>query len=156
MTVSMSSAVLGTVTLAAGHDPEAAWPDIRDLGRAGGLAPLPAARLAFAVTTLAGLRDGPAMVEIAGVDDPCGRRVKATIHGGQADSAVASPGRAETSRRPVSATGAVTWILTVKVTDDAMTDDPAWVALDLSVAGEDSRELLVAVLAAAARDASRA
>jgi CheY-like chemotaxis protein len=155
MTDTRSPTLLGTVTLAAGHDPEAAWPDIRDLGRAGGLAPGPAARFACAVTILAGLRCGPAMVVIAELDDACGRQVTATIHGGRVDSALASPGPAETSRRPATATGTVRWVLTVRVTDGVMTDDPAWLALDLT-GGPDSRDLLPAMLAEAARHASRA
>jgi signal transduction histidine kinase len=162
MTDSVSPAVLGmvmlgTVTLPAGHDPETAWPDIRDLGRAGGLAPLPAARLAVAVMTLAGGRLGPTVAEIAGVDDACGRQVVATVHGGNAISASALLGLVDTSRRSISAAGIVTWVLTVHVTDDEGTDGLAWAALNVAASlCQDSRDLLVAALAALARQASRA
>jgi signal transduction histidine kinase len=167
MTDSVSSAVLaavrlgtvtlGTVTLAAGDDPETAWPDIRDMGRAGGLAPLPAARLAVAVMTLAGRRGGPTVVEITGVDDACGRQVAATIHGGSAISASALLGLIDTSRRSISAAGVVTWVLTVNVTDDEGTDGLAWAALNVAASlCQDSRDLLVAALAALARQESRA
>jgi signal transduction histidine kinase/DNA-binding response OmpR family regulator len=155
-TGSASRVVLGTLTLDAADDPEEAWPDVRDLGRSGGLAPLPAARLAVAVTTLVGRRD-PTVIEIAQVDDAHGRHVMATIHGGNASSASAPPGLVDTSRRSISADGNVTWELTSKVTDDAMTGAPAWAALNVAAAhSQDSQELLIAVLAAVARQASRA
>jgi signal transduction histidine kinase/DNA-binding response OmpR family regulator len=155
-TGSASRVVLGTLTLDAAGDPEEAWPDVRDLGRSGGLAPLPAARLAVAVTTLVGRRD-PTVVEIARVEDADGRCVTATIHGGNASSASAPPGLVDTSRRSISADGTVSWELTSKVTDDAMTGAPAWAALNVAAAhSQDSQELLIAVLAAVARQASRA
>jgi signal transduction histidine kinase/DNA-binding response OmpR family regulator len=155
VTATTSPVVLGTLTLAAGDDPETAWSDVRDLGRSGGLAPLPAARLAVAVATLAGRRD-PTVVEIAQVDEASGRSVMATIHGGNASSVSAPPGLVDTSRRCISA-GTVTWELTSKVTDDAMTSAPAWAALNVAAAhSQDSQELLIAVLAAVARQASRA
>lgn len=155
-TASASRVVLGTLTLDAADDPEEAWPDVRDLGRSGGLAPLPAARLAVAVTTLVGRRD-PTVVEIAQVDDADGRYVTVTIHGGNASSASAPPGLVDTSRRSISADGIVSWELTSKVTDDAMTGAPAWAALNVAAAhSQDSQELLIAVLAAVARQASRA
>ena len=155
-TGSASRVVLGTLTLDPADDPEEAWPDVRDLGRSGGLAPLPAARLAVAVTTLVGRRD-PTVVEIAQVDDADGRYVTATIHGGNASSASAPPGLVDTSRRSISADGTVSWELTSKVADDAMTGAPAWAALNVAAAhSQDSQELLIAVLAAVARQASRA
>ncbi len=154
MTDSMTPVILGTLTLAAGDDPEAAWPDVRDLGRSGGLAPLPAARLAVAVTALAGPRD-PTVIEISQVDDASGRHVMATIHGGNASSVSAPPGLVDVHRRSISA-GTVTWELTSKVTDNAMVSGPAWAALDVAAAhSQDSQELLIAMLAAVARQASR-
>jgi signal transduction histidine kinase len=146
----------GTTTLDPGDDPELAWPHIRDLGRAGGLAALPAARLAIAVTTMVGQRRGPTVVDIVRVEDAHGAHVKATIHGGNASSDSAPPGLVDSSRRHISSTGTVTWVLTVNVRDDVVTD-PALAALDVAAARSmDTRELLLAVLAAVARQASRA
>jgi signal transduction histidine kinase len=157
VTADTSLAVPAAITLAPGDDPETAWPQIRDLGRAGGLAPLPAARLAVAVTTLVGRRHGPAVIEITQVSDARGRFVRARIQGGNASSTSAPPGLVDTSRRRISAAGSVTWVLTVKLTDDVVTGDPAASALNAAAARSlDTRELLVAVLAAVARQAGRA
>jgi CheY-like chemotaxis protein len=147
-----ASAAPGMITLEPGDDPETAWSRLRDLGRASGLAPLRAARLALAVTTVVGQRCGPTVVEIARVDDAQGAHVEATIDGGNATPSPASSGLVDASRRHLSAARTVTWILPVNVTEDAATDDPAWAELnDAAARSPDTRRLLLAVLAAVAR-----
>ena len=142
----------GMITLDPGDDPETAWSRLRDLGRASGLAPLRAARLALAVTTVVGQRCGPTVVEIARVDDAQGAHVEATIDGGNATPSSAPPGLVDASRRHLSAARTVTWILPVNVTEDAATDDPAWAELnDAAARSPDTRRLLLALLAAVAR-----
>jgi hypothetical protein len=145
-----ASAAPGMITLEPGDDLETAWSRLRDLGRASGLAPLRAARLALAVTTMVGRRCGPTVVEIARVDDAQGAHVEATIDGGNA--APAPPGLVDASRRPLSAARSITWILPVNVTEDAATYDPAWAELnDAAARSPDTRQLLLALLAAVAR-----
>jgi len=157
MTDSTASAVTGTITLDPGDDPQAAWPRICDLGRASGLRPLRAARLALAVTSVVGQSHGPIVVEIARVQGAHSAHVAATIHAGNASLASAPPGLVDTSRRDVSAAGTVTRVLTVNIEEDAVTGDPPSVALSVAAAQSPAtRQLLVAVLAAVPRQASRA
>ncbi len=121
-----ASVLPGTIMLDPGDDPETAWPRIRDLGRAGGLGPLPAARLALAVSIGIGRQHGAAVIQIARVDDAHGSHVDATIHGGRASLASAPPGLVDVSRQHISAGGTVTQILRVNVNADAVNEDPAW------------------------------
>src|SRR5260370_23527170 len=120
----IGSAVPGMIILEPGDDPETAWSRLRDLGRASGLAPLRAARLALAVTAAVGQRCGPTVVEIARVDDAQGAHVEATIDGGNATPSLAPPGLVDASHQHLSAPRAVTWILPATATQDAAPDAP--------------------------------
>src|SRR5260370_41798220 len=99
----IASAAPGMITIEPGDDPERACSRLRDLGRASGLAPLRAARLALAVTAVVGQRCGPTVVEIARVDDAQGTHVEATIDGGNTTPSSAPPGLLDASRRHLSA-----------------------------------------------------
>jgi len=147
-----TSAAPAMITLEPGDDPETAWACLRDLGRASGLAPVRAARLALVVTTVAGQRCGPTQVEIARVEDAQGAHVEATIDGANATPSPAPPGLVDAGRRPISAARTVTWILPIDITEDTATYDPAWAELnDAAARSPDTRQLLLAVLAAVAR-----
>jgi hypothetical protein len=147
-----ASAASGMIKIEPGDDQETAWSRLRDLGRASGLAPLRAARLALSVTAVVGQWCGPTVVEIARVDDAQGAHVEATMYGGNATPSSAPPGLVDASRRPLSAARTITWILPVDATEDAATDDPAWAELnDAAARSPDTRQLLLAVLAAVAR-----
>ena len=156
MTDIIGSSLLGTVVLDPCDDPELAWPRIRDLGRAGGLAPLPAVRLALAVMTVVGQPHGPAVVEVARIDDARGRHVEAAIHGEETSTTPAPAGLVDARRRHVSAAGPVSWVLTANVSEDAVTGDPSSAALSGAAdGGADTRQLRLAVLAAVPRQARR-
>ncbi|OLE22422.1 MAG: hypothetical protein AUG44_24885 [Actinobacteria bacterium 13_1_20CM_3_71_11] len=117
----------------------------------GGLAPLPAARLALAAVDLIGAGRG-ATVEVAALPG----RTELVVRGGAGNPTVIPAGLVDDCRRRESAAGGIEHVLAIDTPEPSRPAEPELVALrDTAAQGFDQRRLLAAALATVERQAAR-
>jgi signal transduction histidine kinase/DNA-binding response OmpR family regulator len=151
-----TATVLGTVTVGSHDHVDTGWSRVRDLAQTGGLAPLPAARLALAATGLLSQPRSPFVVQVTRHTDHNGTRIEAVIRGSP------SPGIApllaelvDSSSQRTSPTGAPEQVLSITGKAAPAPHQPSWTALsDAAAQASNTRQLLAVALVAASRQSA--
>ncbi len=150
--------LLGTVTVGSHEDVDTGWASVRDLARTGGLAPLPAARLALAATGLLSHPQTPAVIQITRITDHNRTRVEAVIRGSPGVGPAPFSLRCDlvdVSSHQISSTGMPEQVVSISAEVAPAPHTSSWTALsDAAANASDTRQLLAVALVAADRQAT--